>query len=94
MQLLDHYTGKLSLKRKRNAGEASLTFNAKRPHLCVLVKNAVLFKEEDNYEEGKLDQAVAELKQKMRSWSQSYHGLVELSLCICHMLHAVLCHAS
>ena len=41
---------------------------AKRPDLCVLVRNAPLFKGEDRYEEGKLDQAVAELKQKMRRW--------------------------
>ncbi|KAL0044918.1 hypothetical protein WJX82_002017 [Trebouxia sp. C0006] len=38
MELLDQYTGKLSLKRKRNAGEASLTLVAKRPNLCVLVE--------------------------------------------------------
>ena len=44
MELLDKYTGKLSLKRKRNAGEASLTLVAKRPDLCVLVRNALLFK--------------------------------------------------
>ncbi len=83
MELLDQYTGKLSLKRKRNAGEASLTLVAKRPDLCVLVRNALLFKGEDKYEEGKLDQAVAELKQKMRRWSRSYHGQV-----ICHYASA------
>ena len=88
MELLDQYTGKLSLKRKRNAGEASLTLVAKRPNLCVLVRNALLFKGEDKYEEGKLDQAVAELKQKMRRWSRSYHGQVNLLLCICHILDA------
>ena len=82
MELLDQYTGKLSLKRKRNAGEASLTLVAKRPDLCVLVRNALLFKGEDKYEEGKLDQAVAELKQKMRRWSRSYHGQVNLLPCI------------
>ena len=83
MELLDQYTSKLSLKRKRNAGEASLTLVAKRPDLFVLVRNALLFKGEDKSEEGKLDQAVAELKQKMRRWSQSYHGQVNLSLRIC-----------
>ncbi|KAL3155882.1 hypothetical protein ABBQ32_012882 [Trebouxia sp. C0010 RCD-2024] len=36
---------------------------------------------EDKYEEGKLDQAVAELKQKMRHWSRSYHGQEEFLLC-------------
>ena len=66
MELLDQYTGKLGLKRKRNQGEASLTMMAKRPDLCMLVRNALLFKGEGTYEEGKLDQAVAELKQKMR----------------------------
>ena len=86
MELLDEYSGKLSLKRKRNAGEASLTLVAKRPDLCVLVRNALLFKGEDKYEEGKLDQAVAELKDKMRHWSRSYHGQVNLSLCIRHIL--------
>ena len=91
MELLDKYTGKLSLKRKRNAGKASLTLIAKRPDLCVLVRNALLFKGEDKYEEGKLDQAVAELKNKMHRWSRSYHGQVNLSLCICHI--QVLCHA-
>ena len=93
MELLDYYTGKLSLKRKRNAGEASLTLVAKRPDLCVLVRNALLFKGEDRFEEGKLDQAVAELKQKMRCWNRSYHGQVDLSLCIYHILHAVFFHA-
>ena len=90
MELLDQYTGKLGLKRKRNQGEASLTMMAKRPDLCVLVRNALLFKGEDKYEEGKLDQAVAELKQKMRRWSRSYHGQVSLLLCICHKLNASL----
>ncbi|KAL0024627.1 hypothetical protein WJX77_004422 [Trebouxia sp. C0004] len=56
MELLDQYTGKLGLKRKRSQGE-------------------------DKYEEGKLDQAVAELKQKMRRWGRSYHGQVEFLLC-------------
>ena len=83
MELLDQYAGTLSLKRMRNASEASLTFVAKCPHLCVLVWNALLFKGEDKYEEGKLDLAVVELKQKMRCWSQSYHGQVDMSLCIC-----------
>ena len=69
MELLDQYTGKLSLKRKQNASEASLTLVAKCPDLCALVRNALLFKREDKYEEGKLDLAVAELKQKMHRWS-------------------------
>ena len=88
MELLDQYTGKLGLKRKRNQGEASLTTMAKRPDLCMLVRNALLFEGEGKYEEGKLDQAVAELNQKMRRWSQSYHEQVNLSLCICHILDA------
>ena len=83
MELLDQHTSKLSLKRKRNAGEATRTLVAKRPDLCVLVRNALLFKEEDQSEKGKLEQAVAELKQKMRRWSRSYHGQVNLSLRIC-----------
>jgi len=85
MELLDQYTGHLNLKRKRNQGKASLTLNAKRPDLCVLVRNALLFKGEDKSEEGNLDQAVAELKQKMRRWSRSYHGQVNLSPCILHI---------
>ncbi len=89
MELLDRYTGHLKLKRKRNEGEVSLTLNAKRPDLCMLVRNALLFKGEDKTEEGKLDQAVAELKQKMRRWSQSYHGQVNLSLCICQIFVAM-----
>ena len=80
MQLLDHYARRLHLKRKRNEGEVSLTLNAKRPDLCILVRSALLFKGEDKTEEGQLDQAVAELNQKMRRWSQSYHGQVCLSL--------------
>ena len=82
MQLLDKYARHLNLKRKRNEGEASWTLNAKRPDLCVLVRSAVLFKGEDKTEEGQIDQAVAELKQKMRRWSQSYHGQASLSLCM------------
>ena len=89
MELLDQYTGHLNLKRKRNQGKASLTLNAKRPDLCVLVRNALLFKGEDKSEEGNLDQAVAELKQKMRRWSRSYHGQVNLSLCICQIFVAM-----
>ena len=90
MELLDEYAQKLNLKRKRNDSEVSLTLNAKRPDLCVLVRNALLFKGEDQTEEGQLDQAVAELKQKMRRWSQSYHGQVRSSCVsvICVMLYA------
>jgi len=88
LELLDQYAGRLNLKRKRNEGEASLTLSAKRPDLCLLVRDALLFKGEDKTDEGNLDQAVAELKQKMRRWSQSFHGKVILSLCICHKLGA------
>ncbi|KAL3137263.1 hypothetical protein ABBQ32_006809 [Trebouxia sp. C0010 RCD-2024] len=76
MDLLDEYAQKLHLKRKRIEGEVSLTLSAKRPDLCVLVRSALLLKGEDKPEEGQLDQAVAELKQKMRRWSQSHHGQV------------------
>ena len=55
----------------------------------MLVRNALLSKGEDKYEEGKVDQAVAELKQKMHRWSQSDHGQVHLSLCICRILDAI-----
>ena len=82
MQLLDKYARHLNLKRKRNEGEVSSALEAKRPDLCVLVRSALLFKGEDKLEEGQLDQAVAELKQKMRRWSQSYHAQASLSLCI------------
>ena len=85
MELLDQYAGRLNLKRKRNEGEASLTLKAKRPDLCLLVRNALLFKGEDKHQEASLDQAVAELKQKMRRWSRSYHEQVRLSLCNCCM---------
>ncbi len=86
MELLDQYARHLNLKRKRNEGEVSLTLNAKRPDLCVLVRSALLFKGEDKTEEGQLDQAVAELKQKMRRWSQSYHGQVKPAIVdSCHM---------
>ena len=77
MELLDQYARHLNLKRKRNEGEMSLALNAKRPDLCILVRSALLFKGEDKTEEGQLDQAVAELKQNMRRWSQSYHGQVK-----------------
>lgn len=50
--------------------------NAKRPDLCMLVKNALLFVGEHVSEEGKLDLAVFRLKQKMRQWSRTYHGQV------------------
>jgi len=86
LELLDQYAGRLNLKRKRYEGEASLTLSAKRPDLCLLVRDALLFKGEDKTDEG--NQAVAELKQKMRRWSQSFHGKVILSLCICHKLGA------
>ena len=88
LELLDQYAGRLNLKRKRHEGEASLTLSAKRPDLCLLVRDALLFKGEDKTDEGNLDQAVAELKQKMRRWSQSFHGKVILSLCICHKVGA------
>ena len=81
MELLDWYARHLNLKQKQNEDEMLLTLNAKRPDLCVLVRSALLFKGEDKTEEGQLDQAVAELKQKMCCWSQSYHGQVSLSLC-------------
>ncbi|KAL3135587.1 hypothetical protein ABBQ38_006067 [Trebouxia sp. C0009 RCD-2024] len=81
MDLLDEYAQKLHLKRKRNEGEVSPTLSAKRPDLCVLVRGALLFKGEDKTEEGQLDQAVVELKQKMRRWSHSYQGQVEFLLC-------------
>jgi len=84
LELLDHYTSRLRMKRKRNESEASLTLNAKRPDLCLLVRDALLFKGEDKTKESDLDEAVAELKKKMRRWSQSFHGKVILSLCICH----------
>ena len=74
MELLDQYIGKLSLKRKRNPSEASLTLVAKRPDLCVLVRIALLFKGEDKCAEGKLDQAVADLKDKMRRWKLPWTG--------------------
>ena len=45
--------------------------NAKRPDLCMLVKNALLFVGEHVSEEGKLDLAVFRLKQKMRQWSRT-----------------------
>ena len=82
MQLLDKYARHLNLKRKRNEGKVSSTLNAKRPDLCVLVRSALLFTGEDKSEEGQIDQAVAELKQKMRRWSQSFHGQASLSLCM------------
>jgi len=47
LELLDHYTSRLRMKRKRNESEASLTLNAKRPDLCLLVRDALLFKGEN-----------------------------------------------
>ena len=79
MELLDRYTGHLKLKRTRDQGN-SLTLITKCPDLCILVRNALLFNGEEEREEDKLDLAVAKLKQKMRRWSQSYHGQVNLSL--------------
>ena len=86
LELLDQYAGRLNLKRKRNEGEVSLALSAKRPDLCLLVRDALLYKGEDKTNEGNLGQAVAELKQKMRRWSQSFHRNLILSLCICHKL--------
>ena len=87
LELLDQYAGRLNLKRKRNEGEASLTLSAKRPDLCLLVRDALLFKGEDKTDEGNLDQAVAELKQKMRCWSRCYHGQVDLPLVAINLMH-------
>ena len=84
LELLDQYAGRLNLKRKRNEGKASLTLTAKRPDLCLLVRDALLFKGEDKTDESNLNQAVAELQRKMRRWSQSYHGKV-----ICHCAFAI-----
>lgn len=84
MEFLDTYARRLNLKRKRNHGEASLT----SPDLCVLVRNALLFKGEDRSSEGELEQAVAELKQKMRGWSQNYRGQVKL---LCLLLFPCIC---
>ena len=79
MELLDQYTGHFKMKRTRDQGN-SLTLITKCPDLCILVRNALLFKGEEEHEEHKLDLAVAKLKQKMRRRSQSYHGQVNLSL--------------
>ncbi len=77
MELLDRHAGHLELKRARDQGN-SLTLITKCPDLCILVRNALLFKGEEEHDEDKLDLAVAKLKQKMRHWSQSYHGQVNL----------------
>lgn len=82
MAFLDTYAGCLNLKRKRNHGEASLA----SPDLCVLVRNALLFKGEDRFREDELEQAVGELKHKMRGWGQNYQGQVKLFRCICSPL--------
>ncbi len=47
LELLDQYAGRLNLKRKRDEGKASLTLSAKRPDLCLLVRDALLFKGEN-----------------------------------------------
>ena len=62
--------------------------SVKRPDLFLLVGDALLFKGEDQTDEGNLNQAVAELQQKMRRWSQSYHRKIILLLCICQKLGA------
>ena len=73
---MDQYAGHLNLKRKPSEDEFSLMMYAKRPDLCVLVRNAVLFRGKHVSEEGKLDLAVVDLKQNMRHLSNSYHGQV------------------
>ena len=83
LELLDQYSGRLNLKRKRYEGEASLPSSAKRPDLCLLVRDALLFKGENKTDEG--DLAVAELKRKMQHWNQSFPGQVILS---CHKVGA------
>ncbi len=90
MELLDRYAGQLKFKHERNQGKMSQTLTAKRPDLCMLVRNALLFKGEDK-SEGKLDQAVAELKQKMRCWSRCYHGQVDLPLVAINLMPFLLC---
>ena len=49
MELLDQYAGRLNLERKQNESEASLTLKAKYADLCLLVRNALLFKGEDTH---------------------------------------------
>ena len=77
LALLDRYVAAgLGMKRKRDQHEGILTGPSLRPDFCGLVCSALLFKGEEKSADGKLEDAVTDLRNKMKTWSQCYHGQV------------------
>ena len=75
--LIDHNSvGGLGMKRKRDQHERSLTGPSLRPAFCGLVRDALLFKGEEESADGDTQDAVTDLISKMGNWSQCYHGQV------------------
>ena len=77
LALLDRYVAAgLGMKRKRDQHEGSLTGPSLRPDFCGLVRDALLLKGEEKSADGKMEDAIADLRNKMKNWSQCYHGQV------------------
>jgi hypothetical protein len=68
------------LKRKRDCGESSLTFQSLRPDLLWLLGQTMLFKGEDKTLASDMDQAEKDLMNKMKDWDNAYHGQVRLQM--------------
>ncbi|KAG5177765.1 hypothetical protein JKP88DRAFT_248655 [Tribonema minus] len=71
----------MSVKRKRDCSEVSITLKTLRPDLFWLVGGTLLFKGEDKTLEEDMLLAEADLLKKMADWDCNYHGKVEYLLC-------------
>ncbi len=67
---------KLGMLRKRNCAEDSATVKGKRPDFCFLSSKALLFKGEDKTSEAGLEEAIEDLRSKLKIWGQAVHGPV------------------
>ena len=67
---------KLGMLRKRNCAEDSATVKGKRPDFCFLSSKALLFKGEDKTSEARLEEAIEDLRSKLKIWGQAVHGPV------------------
>ena len=77
----------LPISRKRNRAEESMTLSKLRPDFMLLVKEALLFKMEDKSMSGSFAAAAGDLLNKMKKWSDSYHGKIEYLLCAAAVGH-------
>ena len=83
LALLDRYVAAgLGMKRKRDQHEGTLTGPSLWPDFCGLVHDALLFKGEEKSADGNMEDAVADLRNKMKNWSQCYHGQVIKLACV------------